>query len=395
MRGVREGSKAGAVGVLLYSFLVLLLVMVGCHSGRVSSGGGGEDGSDYDPRNISRTETQSVGPQIASGPDGTVYVVWMDGSETGYEAFHIYFRYKPSGGDWSDIEILSDTTIDSWAPHLACDPFGNVHLVWEEHDPDFEHSKIYYRMRKPTGEWTSVEVLATGGALQPRIAVDPSGTVHVVWNSESEGGMQYREKAPGETWSQIETAPAYVTNPDISTDAGGGVHVVFESLNQDIFYLYHSPTGTWSEPINVSKSEWYSQYASVSIDPLGRLWVSWSEAPPRGQNIPRAYYAIFQDSVWSEPKSLPYYSDVCTKKILFPRSIPVYIFSNCRWGGDIVVFRQREGRWEEYMTLGTETGGSLAPDAVLDEQGRVHVVWGEWEGMGEGSWEIYYEVVEP
>ena len=81
--------------------------------------------------------------------------------------------------------------------------------------------------------------------------------------------------------------------------------------------------------------------------------------------------------------------------ILFPQGDPFYIFAEGSWGGDIEVFRQVEGRWEQVATLGTATGGSLAPDAVVGNDGKIHVVWEEWENLPEGNWEIYYDVISP
>ena len=255
------------VRFLLVGVVIFSIFSAGCHIQKPPP----PDENHYDPRNISRTETDSYGPSIAIGPDGTVYVAWMDGGHGEYENSHIYFRYKHSGEDWSDIEILSDTTTDSWSPQLAVDPSGNLHLVWEEQDPDLPHAKIYYRMREPSGEWTGIQVLATGGAEQPRIAVDPSGTVHVVWLEGS--SLKYKAKSSGGSWGPRETLPVGsqgAVNPAICSDAEGGVHVVYEAGNEDIKYLYRSPTGQWSEPVNVSQSpSWYSWVPSVAVNSSG------------------------------------------------------------------------------------------------------------------------------
>ena len=378
--------KSSFLRGLVFLFPLLIgLILSSCHTQKPPP----PDENHYDPRNISRTETDSYGPSIAVGPDGTVYVAWMDGGHGEYEKSHIYFRYKPQGGDWSDIEILSDTSVDSWAPHLACDPFGNVHLVWEEHDPDFEHAKIYYRMRKPSGEWTGIEVLSLGVALQPRIAVDPSGTVHVVWNSENGGGMQYREKALGGTWSQVETGPAYITNPAICADAEGGVHVVFESLNEEIFYLYRSPGGPWSEPVNVSESpQFYSWFANVTVSPEGYPYVLWTEGDSR------VFYRKRIDTLWTEADTIP-----GTRGHGKPRTKHLFFYGEKKyllWGDGWfeIYLGQTEGELKDGLDVEMpfDPPGSPYPDAVLDEgKGVIHVVWSaQTEG---GNWEVFYDVV--
>ncbi len=382
-------------------FLFLLLLPSACKKKPSSSDNHNPPPQEYDPRNISRNDTYSVGPSIAVGPDGTVYVVWMDGGQNEFEFSRLYFRYKPPGGEWSEVEVLTDTTEDAWAPQIAVDPSGNLHLVWDSRLPSHTvaHSEIHYRMRSPSGEWSDVTVLSsTGTALQSRIAVDPSGTVHVVWIQGF--GMKYRQKISNGEWSEIETVPVGSTgsdNPYICSDHEGGLHVVYEGGEDDIKYLYRSPTGEWSEPVNVSESRWvYSWYASVAVDEDGKPWVLWTENDGgAGWNTGIIYYAKMMGDTWAQPESIP----GTRAGHAWPRGKRLFFYGGKKyllWGdGYYEIFL---GETEGDLDVGVEVRnpfdppGSPYPEAVLDERrGVIHVVWSAQEEPG--NYEIFYDEI--
>ncbi|RLA93224.1 MAG: hypothetical protein DRG69_07490 [Deltaproteobacteria bacterium] len=375
--------------VMQLGIIAMLFFIISCKHNPITE----PDEETYDPRNISRTETQSVGPVIALSPDGTVYVIWMDGGESENEPFHIYFKYKsPHNEGWSESEIISDTATNSWEPGVVVDPFGNLHVVWREEDPDVEHAKIYYRMRSSSGEWSDIEVISCEVALQPRIAVDSSGTVHVVWN---ESRMRYRNRTPDGTWSAIEEGPIYIENPSIAVDSNGGVHLVTEQgAGDDIVYLYRSPTGEWSEPVNVSKSpDWYSWVPSVTVGVDGTVWVNWVEVGQRAM-----YYAFKRkDGDWTLPDSvpdIPGYPGV--NKVLYDKFGNLhYIWEEIRDGACDIYHKvfSRDGDWGDEENLSGTPGYSLCPDFAIGS-GGIYVVWSEREEEeGDYNREIYFEVV--
>ncbi len=387
----------GRVGLWIILFIVTLGIT--CNRKPPTSDDDNPPPQEYDPRNISRNGTYSVGPSIAVGPDGTVYVVWMDGGHGEYDPSQLYFRYKPPGGEWSEIEILTDTTEDAWAPYLAADSFGNVHLVWESDLPSHTewHSEIHYRMRTPSGEWSDVTVLSnTGTAMQPRIAVDPSGTVHVVWN---DGAIWYVYKSSAGTWATPrEVVPFAIAgdNPSLTVDHQGNCHLVYEN-SEEIYYVEGSPTGEWSEPVNISESRWVSSwYASVTVDEGGRPWALWTENDGgAGGNTGIIYYATMMGDTWAEPESIP----GTRAGHAWPRGKRLFFYGGKKyllWGdGYYEIFL---GETEGDLDAGVEVRhpfappGSPYPEAVLDERrGVIHVVWSAQEEPG--NYEIFYDEI--
>ncbi len=384
-----RGMLRGVIGVI---FLAGVILNSSCHKALPLPE------PQYDPRNISRNDTYSVGPSIAVGPDGTAYVVWMDGGHNEYDPSRLYFRYKPSGGEWSEVEILTDTTRDAWAPHIAVDPSNNLHLVWESDDPTpgVWRSNIHYRMRSPSGEWSDVEVLSnTGTALQPRIAIDPSGTVHVVWNDGLK--MKYAKRRPDGVWEGPEIGPIYIENPDIAVDVEGGLHLITEEGGgNDINYLYRSPSGEWSEPVNVSQSRYQSTYARIAIDENNKPWVLWTENDWRvGHSTGIIYYTRLIGDTWAQPESVP----GTRAGHAWPRNKSLFFYGGKKyllWGdGYFEIFL---GETAGDLRYGVEVSnpfdppGSPYPYAAIDRQrGLIHVVW--YAQREDGNREIFYDVI--
>ena len=377
-----------------------LVLFVSCRRSTFNSDNNPPPGPQYDPRNISRNDTYSVGPSIAVGPDGTVYVVWMDGGYNEYDPSQLYFRYKPSGGEWSEVEILTDTTEDAWAPHIAVDPSNNLHLVWESHDPTpgVLHSEICYRMRSPSGEWSDVEVLSNPGSpVQPRIAIDPSGNVHVIW--ERGFGMKYTHKISNGAWSEIEAVPVGrkgSCNPAICSDDRGGLHIVYEAGDDDIRYLYRSPSGEWGEPVNVSQSPYQSTYARIAIDGNNKPLVLWTENDWRvGYSTGIIYYTRLIGDTWAQPESIP----GTRAGHAWPRNKSLFFYGGKKyllWGdGYFEIFL---GETTGDLSDGVEVTnpfdppGSPYPYAAIDRQrGLIHVVW--YAQREDGNREIFYDVI--
>ncbi|MFB3907339.1 MAG: hypothetical protein ACE15D_02950 [Candidatus Eisenbacteria bacterium] len=196
-------------------------------------------GDDWDPVvQLSDSDGTSY-PAVAVDREGRVHVVWSDWA-SGMDG--IFYRRFESG-EWTPIERINDyngRTADH--PRLAADPDGTVHLVWQQGDfyPPPTFSNIYYS-HWDGAVWSPQEPLTEGidSAQEPAIAVAPNGDVHVLWQDNESGADQvyHRQRVAG-VWSTAvvigdEAEP--VRHPDIAVSLTGGVHAVMvrEFGNQD------------------------------------------------------------------------------------------------------------------------------------------------------------------
>ena len=136
--------------------------------------------------------TDSREPAVATDLEGRVHVVWKD-ERTSFG--DIYYRCWQDGAWGPEEAIVADTDNTSRTPAIACDAFGNVHVVWSDNMPG--HYAIYYSVRNPLG-W-SLPVLLSAGigpARYPAIAIDASGKVYVAWEDQRTGvyGIYFKER---------------------------------------------------------------------------------------------------------------------------------------------------------------------------------------------------------
>ena len=138
--------------------------------------------------NLDEGTTEQVGPLIATGPDGAVYVAWVDLREN--PQGDIYMRRSDDGGESFSDEIVvyqgGRVPAGRWrSVAMEVAPNGTVHMAWIE-TIGSGNSDIRYTRSTDRGESFSPPVsvvAATGDAVEdfPSIAIDSTGTVHIAW----------------------------------------------------------------------------------------------------------------------------------------------------------------------------------------------------------------------
>lgn len=124
--------------------------------------------------------------------------------------------------------ILASAGADSRNPQCALDSTGTLHIVWEEGNAP--NRDIHYATRTSGGTITPANLTNTPSADEssPRIHVDASNRVHVVW--ESGGNVLYRRKTTS-FGAAIPlphvTGGSSAQSPDVCTDGGERVYVVW------------------------------------------------------------------------------------------------------------------------------------------------------------------------
>jgi len=127
----------------------------------------------------------TTSPQVAADANGNATVVWaqFDGTRNNIWSN----RYTASVG-WGAAELMElDDAGDALDPQVAVDANGNAMAVW--HQSDGTRNNIWSNRYTAGAGWGAAELIETDNAdhaVDPQVAVDPSGRATAVWQ-QSDG----------------------------------------------------------------------------------------------------------------------------------------------------------------------------------------------------------------
>src|SRR2546426_5548687 len=128
----------------------------------------------------------------------------------------------------------------------------------------------------------------TGNSLQPRIAVDSSGNINVVWRDDTLGHFDilFSRSVDGgasfPTPKNLSNNSAGTSLPLIAVDSSGNINVVWDGRvgslgNVDIFFSRSSDGGaTFSTPKDLSNNLAFSSQPQIALDSSGNITLVWA-----------------------------------------------------------------------------------------------------------------------
>lgn len=131
-------------------------------------------------------------PAVAVDANGSFVVVWQSLDQDG-QGYGLFGRRFGSDGVplTSEFQINSYTMFNQTAPRVASDASGNFVVVWESYRQDGNLSGIFGRRfasgGAPLGGEFHVNTYTLGNQLSPSVAMNPSGSFVVTWDSPQDG----------------------------------------------------------------------------------------------------------------------------------------------------------------------------------------------------------------
>ena len=299
-----------------------------------------------EPISLSNSDSDSTYPAVAVGADGRVRVVWSEGpSDSACDIMYTCW----DGQTWTAPALITATAGLSWAPQVAVDLTGTVHVVWTE-SVNYVPRILYSRLEEGGG-WSTPVILS--GELTdsyfPDIVADSEGHLHVAWGDfppYQNSTVRY-VTGNGVEWSQPEIVANDYALPALAMDSDDVLHLAWAAGN-----VYHRQrvAGVWGAPeivcegdgcgmIGPGAGEPYVWEAAVAVAPDGTLHVAWrrAETNDNGDNIGEIFH---------------------------------------RW-------RAEGGQWSEVSNVSQSTNHSYGLSLVADELGWAHAVWYELGYEGE------------
>ena len=263
-------------------------------------------------------------PAMDADEYGVLHVVWVEGKTLGQ------LRYTSlPGGNWGEPEEITSTTSAMVSPDVVV-ATDTVHAVWSQMvpGPSGSQTDVFHSWSEAGGAWSpaTATVETRFSSWSPRVAEDPSGNLHLVWEEDATpeeilyiSGTVY---ASGTVWSMTTTVSAELSQaaitPDVAVGSDYRVHVVFGAYvdgQTDVQEIYHaafqandpgavSPTLIPGSRVTVSHQ--LPKFASPAValfgdDQVHVAWNGWKEADYQDAN--RIYYAVSEDGgvSWSWP----------------------------------------------------------------------------------------------
>ena len=241
------------------------------------------------PLNISKTSRVSTVPAIAVEESGAIDVVWRD-TTSGELHPDIFFTRSADGGQtWTTALDISHTKGICSEPAIATGPDGSIHVVWVDTRPQDGRPHIFYSSSTDGKNWSPcVSISPTPGvSSEPTIVACNDGIVHCAWldttSGEERPDIFYVRKI-----NNVWTMPADISNTPKLSDhpwlACGGKGKVFlcwvdnsQKLNAADIWCAIGKNGHFAKPINISDTPGVSSQPIVIADKSGRVAVVWSD----------------------------------------------------------------------------------------------------------------------
>lgn len=312
-------------------------------------------------RNLSMSTGEAFGPSLAVNRNGKsrAYVTYQDNSSGTTQAYLISSKKKTN---FRAPLNLTPHNGGAFAPRVALDSSETVNIVWA--DTKTGPAKALFIRSTDLGR-TFTEPLdiskSTGVAFDPEIAIDPSDAINVAWQDTAPGAsgiMFSRSTDGGQSFSQakrISTGTGPATEAAIATDAAGRISITWvdESPGHAEAYYARSTNGgtSFSDPVNVSHF-------------------------PNG-DIHKPTVTIFQNTVYVAFQNGDLFGEetIKNRQVFLTRSVDA---------GES--FEQPE----QVSSAENSRGRAHSPAMVVDSRGVLHIVWIDSSLIGNDEGLLFY-----
>jgi hypothetical protein len=212
-------------------------------------------------------------PDLAYGSDGTAHIsAGIDNGNAGLG----YVAY--AGGVATESTVTTESLADRTS--IAVDSAGRPHIAYAI----YTGTPGVYVATLDSGTWTS-ELVWSGDALSPRIAVESDGTNHVVFGgTDPDTGIttiRYSTDTTG-SWvvSSFSTDPVDV-EADIAVEASGAVDIAYAHQSAHGAGIFLSQAG--GTPKLIARGQ--TDQPQMSLGTTGALYIAYWEFGGHGQGL--------------------------------------------------------------------------------------------------------------
>jgi hypothetical protein len=332
--------------------------------------------------NLSPTAGFSINPKIAAS-GSNVYVVWQEDSATGGISFK---RSIDSGAVFGGVNILSAT---GTSPQIATGGNNNVYIVWED------GGDIRFKKSVNGGDTFGAAINLSNNAGESTLAkVTSSGTtnVYVVWSDDTTGNNDILFKKStdkGTSFSSkinLSSNAGDSTNPRIAA-SGNSVYIVWQDTQNgfggyDTFFRKSSNKGaSFASGLDLSANSGDSVNSQVMAYG-SNVYVSWEDNASGEDDI------MFKRStngglLFGTTLTLSDTASGASNVVMAASGTTIYAawHDDDLGAGDIYLKRSTTNATDfaEQLNLSSNAGYSQAPQVAVSGS-NVYVVWYDLSG---------------
>lgn len=195
-------------------------------------------GSWTDAEAVTQSNTLSYYPSMVVDQTGGIHITWCEFTASYF--MYICYKNKPDGGSWSTKDVLSSNGF-AISSSIDVESDGTVHVVFDELDSLQGWMWIFYRMKPSGGNWSTTELVTDdfdGDGFFPSIVVDHTDVVHVSWQgmlSVFEEDIYYKNSGYVNQPPEIPTITG-----KINGKAGKEYEYIFNTIDpngNDVYYI--------------------------------------------------------------------------------------------------------------------------------------------------------------
>ena len=262
-------------------------------------------------KRLSWSSGRSYDPTVAVDSGNNIHVVWQDDTPGNFEIY--YKKSTDGGGSWT-VKRMTWNSGNSANPTAKADTSGNIHVFFDDSNPG--NAEIFHKKSTDGGiNWTTKRVTWNSeNSMNADIFFDASGNIHLVWGDNTPGNVEifYKKSTDGgATWVGTKrlcwnSEPS--NDPKIALDGSGNIHVVWHDYTPGHFEIYYSKSSDGGSTWTTKRMTWseVSMYPAISINSSGHIHVFWAGGFPYTE----LYFNTSTDggSTWGGAKRLTWNS---------------------------------------------------------------------------------------
>ena len=331
----------------------------------------------------------------------------------------IFFTMSRDYGDhWDNLpktRNLSNSPGEAFGPSLAVNRNGKVRVYVSYQDNSNGTTQAYLISSKKKTNFRAPLNLTphNGGAFAPRVALDSSETVNIVWGDTKDGkgkALFIRSTDLGRTFTEpldISRSAGVAFDPEIAIDPSDAINVAWQDTapGASVIMFSRSTDGgqSFSEPKRVSTGTGSATEAAIATDSAGRISVTWVDESP---GHAEAFYARSTDggASFSDPVNISNFSTGDIHKptvVVFQNTVYVAFQNGDLFGEEVIKNRQvfltksldagvSFGEPEQVSSANNSNGRAHSPAMVVDSRGVLHIVWIDSSFIGNDEGLLFY-----